>query len=381
MVPNELKGDVEKKFSNISLNLKRSFSKVKNDIQKVAKTNEERIDELNKKLIDFEDEYVEKQEFNNKIDSFSKKYNNLRREIKKREKLKKELKEALKLREAVNSIAEDIKKINGVKKEFEKFKDSVVSKEEFNMQANKFDARIKKRAQDINNTKKELDELEKRFIDESYFNKQLSDLRQEIQLVRKNSVENNYFRKSLNRLDSRFKGIINFLKKHPEIKKEDKKKIDEIEKSQGKEESALKSAWNGIVDFFTEEVEKSEEEKPEKIKKKKEPKKEKKHNKGFWKAVVDFFTEDESKEEWFEKREKQKKKEKKPKKVLKKTDKKNKFIKYVFVLVGVSIIFLLYYSNFWTKIIGFIISYKYNILLGIIILAIIIFLSERKEKK
>jgi len=170
------------------------------------------------------------------------------------------------------------------------------------------------------------------------------------------------------------------LKKHPEIKKEDKKKINEIEKSQGKEESVLKSAWNGIVDFFTEEIKESEEEKPEKIERKKELKKEKKSNKGFWKAVVDFFTEDESNEEWFEKKEKQKKKEKKPKKALKKTDKKNKFIKYLFVLAGVLIIFLIYYSNFWTKLIGFIISYKYNILLGLIILAIIIFLSERKDK-
>ena len=381
MVPNEQMVDVEKRFSNISLNLKRSFSKVKNDIQKIAKTNEEHINELNTKLIEFGDEYVEKQEFNDELDSFSKKYDDLRREIKKREKLKKELKEALKLKEAVNSIAEDIKKINGIKREFEKFKDSVISKEEFNMQANKFDARIKKRAQDITNTKKELDELEKRFIDESYFNKELSDLRQEIQLVRKNSVENNYFRKNLNRLDSRFKWIIDFLKKHPEIKKEDKKKINEIEKSQGKEESVLKSAWNGIVDFFTEEIKESEEEKPEKIERKKELKKEKKSNKGFWKAVVDFFTEDESNEEWFEKKGKQKKKEKKPKKALKKTDKKNKFIKYILVLAGVSIIFFLYYSNFWAMLIGFIISYKYNILLGLIILAIIIFLSERKEKK
>ncbi|MBU3941645.1 MAG: hypothetical protein KKF74_01900 [Nanoarchaeota archaeon] len=381
MVSNTKQEDVELKLYKLNSNLKNSFSKVKSDIQKLAKTNEEHIDELNKKLIDFEDGYVEKQEFNNELDSFSKKYDKLRREIKKREKLKKELKEALKLREAVNSIAEDIKKINGIKREFKNFRDFVVSKEEFNMQANKFDARIKKRAQDINNMKKELDEMEKRFIDESYFNKQISDLRQEIQLVRKNSVENNYFRKNLNRLDSRFKRIINFLKKHPEIKKEDKKKIDEIEQSQGKEESALKSAWNGIVDFFTEEVEEPEKERTEKIKKKKEPKKEKKHDKGFWKAVVDFFTEDDSKEEWFEKREKQKKKEKKPKKALKKIDKKNKFIKYVFVLAGVLIIFFLYSSNFLTKIIGFIISYKYNILLGIIILAIIIFLSERREKK
>ena len=380
-------GDAEKRFSNLNLNLKRSFSKVKNDIQKIVKTNEEHINELNTKLTDFGDEYVEKQEFNNELNSFSKKYDSLRREVKKREKLKKELKEALKLREAVNSVAEDIKKINGIKKEFEKFKGSAINREEFNMQANKFDARIKKRAQDITNTKKELDELEKRFIDESYFNKELSDLRQEIQLVRKNSVENNYFKKNLNRLDSRFKGIIDFLKKHPEIKKEDKKKIDEIEKSQGKEESALKSAWNGIVDFFTEEVEEPKEKKPEKIKKnglEKKKKLNKKEKEGIlkrtWNAVVDFFTEEESKEEWFETREKQKKKEKKPKKALKKTDKKNKFIKYLFVLAGVLIIFLIYYSNFWTKLIGFIISYKYNILLGLIILAIIIFLSERKDK-
>ncbi|MBU4492772.1 MAG: hypothetical protein KKA61_00205, partial [Nanoarchaeota archaeon] len=88
----------------------------------------------------------------------------------------------------------------------------------------------------------------------------------------------------------------------------------------------------------------------------------------------------ESEEEWFEKREKPKKKKKKPK-ALKKTDKRNKFLKYMFVLIGVLLIFFFYYSNFLAKIIGFIISYKYNILLGIIILAVIIFLSERREKK
>jgi len=63
-------GDAEKRFSNLNLNLKRSFSKVKNDIQKIVKTNEEHINELNTKLTDFGDEYVEKQEFNNELNSF-----------------------------------------------------------------------------------------------------------------------------------------------------------------------------------------------------------------------------------------------------------------------------------------------------------------------
>jgi len=386
MVSDTKQEDVEVRFYKLNSNLKNSFSKVKNDIQKVAKTNEEHINELNTKLIEFKDEHVEKQEFNDELNSFSKKYDNLRREIKKREKLKKELKEALKLREAVNSIAEDIKKINGIKREFEKFKDSVVSKEEFNMQANKFDARIKKKAQDINNFKKNLDDFGNKFIKESYFNEQIEKLMDEIKSIKENSINKNYFKGKINMLDARFKRIIIFLKKHPKLKKDDRKKIDKIEKSQGKEKGALKSAWNGIVDFFTEEVEELEEEKPKKIKKRKPEEKSikrKKHGilKRTWNAVVNFFTENESEDEWPEKREKPKKKKRKVKKALKKTNKKNKFIKYVFVLAGVLLIFFLYYSNFLTKIIGFIISYKYNILLGIIILAIIIFLSEKKEKK
>jgi len=370
-------GDVEKRFSNLNLNLKRSFSKVKSDILRLAKTNEEHVNELNKKFSELEEDYVARQDLNNEIDSFNKKYEKLGRELKKREKLKKELKEALKLREAVNSVVEDIKKINGIKKEFRKFKDSVINREEFNMQANKFDARIKKRAQDINNMKKELDELEKKFIDESYFNKQLSDLRQEIQLVRKNSVENNYFRKNLNRLDSRFRRIINFLKKHPEIKKEDKKKIVEIEKAREKEESALKSAWKGVVDFFTEEVKEPEKKKKPEKRKKFEKRKKQGTLKRMWNGVVDFFTEEEIKEEWSEKN---KEKKEKPKKTLKKSNKKNKIIKLAAITAGVVILFLIYYLGFFERIIAFIISYKYNILLGIIILAIIIFLSEKKKK-
>ena len=381
MGSNEVGGDVEKRFSNLNLNLKRSFSGVKRDIQRLAKTNEEQLNELNKKLVELEEDYVAKQDFNNEIDSFNKKYSGVRKELKKREKLKKELKEALRLREEVNSVVEDIKKINGIKKEFNKFKDSVVNKEELDMQTNKFDARIKKRAQDVNNLKKEFENLENKLIKESYFNQQIENLRDEIQVIKNNFVEKNSFRKNINKLNARFKGIVAFLKKHPEIRKEDKKKIIEIEKARGKEESALKSAWNGIVDFFTEEVE--EPKKKKKPEKKKKPRKRKKQGiiKRMWNGVVNFFTEEESEEEWLKKREKPKKKKKKPKKALKKTDKKNKFIKYVFVLVGALLIFFLYYSTFLTKILAFIISYKYNILVGIIILAIIIFLSERREKR
>jgi len=293
MVSNTKQEDVELRLYKLNSNLKNSFVKVKSDIQKLSKTNEEHIDELNKKLADFEDEYVEKQDFNNKIDSFSKKYDKLRREIKKREKLKKDLKEAVKLKKFVDSLAEDIKNINGVKKEFKKFRDSVVNKEEFNMQANKFDARIKKKAQDINNFKKNLDDLENRFIRESYFNEQIEKLMDEIQSIKENSVNKNYFKGKINMLNARFKRIIIFLKKHPKLRKDDKKKISEIEKAQGKEEGALKSVWNGIVDFFTEEVEEPEKEK--KPEKKKKPKKKKKQGilKRTWNAVVGFFTEEE----------------------------------------------------------------------------------------
>ena len=380
MVSGGKEENIEIRLYNLNKNLKSSFSAVKRDISNLAKKKERLVQDMNNQLSGIKEDFVKNQDFQSEIDSLNEKHNKVLREIKKREKLKKELKEALKLRESVDLMTESFKKANGIKKEFENLKNAVVDVNEFKMQANKFDARIKKRAQDISSMKKELDELEKRFIDKSYFSKQLSGLRQEIQSVRKNSVENNYFKRNLNRLDSRFRRIIDFLKKHPEIRKEDKKKISEIGKIQGKEEGALKSAWNGIVDFFTEEIEEpKEEKKPEKRKK---PKKKKKQGilKIIWNAIVDFFTEEESEEEWFEKREKPKKKKKKPK-ALKKTDKRNKFLKYVFVLIGVLLIFFLYYSNFLAKIIGFIISYKYNILLGIIILTVIIFLSERREKK
>lgn len=385
MVSGGKKGDIEIRLYNLNKNLKSSFSAVKRDIINLTKKKESLVQDMNNKLSEIREDSVKKQDFQSEIASLNEKHNWVLREIRKREKLKRELKEALKLKKSINSMIKSFEKANGIKKEFEDLKNTVVDVNEFKMQANKFDARIKKRAQDISSMKKELDELEKRFIDKSYFNEQLSDLRQEIQSVRKNSVENNYFKRNLNRLDSRFRRMIDFLKKHPEIRKEDKKKISEIEKAQGKEEGALKSAWNGIVDFFTEEIEESEEKKPKKTKKKepeKKPKKRKKQGvlKRTWNAVINFFTEEESEEEWFEKKEKPKKKKKKPK-ALKKTNKKNKFIKYAFVLAGLLLIFFLYYSGFLGKIIGFIISYKYNILLGIIILAVIIFLSERREKK
>jgi len=380
MVSRSKEENIEIRLYNLNKNLKSSFSAVKKDIINLTKKKEILIQDINNKLSEIREDSVKKQDFQGEIDSLNEKHNWALREIRKREKLKKELKEALKLKKSVNSMIKSFEKSNGIKKEFEDLKNTVVDVNEFKMQANKFDARIKKRAQDISSMKKEFDELEKRFIDKSYFNEQLSELRQEIQSLRKNSVENNYFKRNLNRLDSKFRRIIDFLKKHPEIRKEDKKKIIKIEKAQGKEEGALKSAWNGIVDFFTEEVEEPKEEK--KPEKKKKPKKRKKQGilKKIWNAIVDFFTEEESDMKWFEKKEKPKKKEVKPK-ALKKTDKKNKFIKYVFVLVGVLLIFFLYYSGFLAKIIGFIISYKYNILLGIIILAVIIFLSERREKK
>lgn len=387
MVSGGKEGDIEIRLYNLNKNLRSSFSAVKRDISNLAKKKERLVQDINNQLSGIKEDFVKNQDFQSEIDSLNEKHNWVLREIKKREKLKKELKEALKLRESVDLMTESFKKANGIKKEFEDLKNTVVDVNEFKMQANKFDARIKKRAQDISSMKKELDELEKRFIDKSYFSKQLSDLKQEIQLVRKNSVENNYFKRNLNRLDSRFRRIIDFLKKHPEIRKEDKKKISEIEKIQGKEKGALKSAWNGIVDFFTEEIEELKEGKPKKIKKKgpekkKKSKKKKKQAilKRIWNAIVNFFTEEESEEEWFEKKEKPKKKKKKPK-ALKKTDKRNKFLKYMFVLIGVLLIFFLYYSKFLAKILAFIISYKYNILLGIIILAVIIFLSERREKK
>ena len=82
-------GDVEKRFSNLNLNLKRSFSKVKSDILRLAKTNEEHVNELNKKFSELEEDYVARQDLNNEIDSFNKKYEKLGRELKKREKLKK----------------------------------------------------------------------------------------------------------------------------------------------------------------------------------------------------------------------------------------------------------------------------------------------------
>jgi len=382
MVSGGKEGNIEIRLYKLNKNLRSSFSAVKKDISNLTKKKEHLVQDINNKLSEIREDFVKNQDFQSEIGSLNEKHNKVLREIRKREKLKKELKEALKLKKLINSMIKSFKKANGIKKEFEDLKNTVVNVNEFKMQANKFDARIKKRAQDISSMKKELDELEKRFIDKSYFSKQLSDLRQEIQSVRKNSVENNYFKRNINRLDSRFRRIIDFLKKHPKIRKEDKKKIIEIEKAQGKEEGALKSAWNGIVDFFTEEIEEPKEGKPKKIKKKKKPKKRKKQGilKRIWNAIVNFFTEEESEEEWFEKKEKPKKKKKKPK-ALKKTDKKNKFIKYVFVLIGALLIFFLYYSKFLTKILAFIISYKYNILLGIIILAIIIFLSERKEKK
>ncbi|MBU1204719.1 MAG: hypothetical protein KJ968_04105 [Nanoarchaeota archaeon] len=382
MVSGGKEENIEIRLYNLNKNLKSSFSAVKRDIINLTKEKEHLVQDINNKLSKIREDFVKNQDFQSEIDSLNEKHNWVLREIKKREKLKKELKEALKLKKSINSMIKSFEKANGIKKEFEDLKNTVVDVNEFKMQANKFDARIKKRAQDISSMKKELDELEKRFIDKSYFNKQLSDLRQEIQSVRKNSVENNYFKRNLNRLDSRFRRIIDFLKKHPEIRKEDKKKISEIEKIQGKEKGALKSAWNGIVDFFTEEIEEPKGGKPKKIKKKKKPRKRKKQAilKRIWNAIIDFFTEEESEEEWFEKREKPKKKKKKPK-ALKKTDKRNKFLKYMFVLIGVLLIFFFYYSNFLAKIIGFIISYKYNILLGIIILAVIIFLSERREKK
>jgi len=388
MVSGGKEENIEIRLYNLNKNLKSSFSAVKKDINNLTKKKERLVQDINNKLFEIRGDFVKNQDFQSEIDSLNEKHNQVLKEIKKREKLKKELREALKLKGSVDLMIEGFKKANGIKKKFENLKNTVVDVNEFNMQTNKFDARIKKRAQDISSIKKGVDELEKRFIDKSYFNKQLSELRQEIQSVRKNSVENNYFRKNLNRLDSRFRRIINFLKKHPEIRKGDKKKISEVEKIQGKEEGTLKSAWNGIVDFFTEEIGESEEEKPKKIKKKepekkKKPKKKKKQGiiKGVWKGIIEFFTEEESEEKWPEKRDKPKKKERKPKKALKKTDKKNKFIKYVLVLVGALLIFFLYYSKFLTKILAFIISYKYNILLGIIILAVIIFLSERREKK
>ena len=83
MVSDEKGGDVEKRFSNLNLNLKRSFSGVKRDIQKLAKTNEKQLDELNKKLVELEEDYVARQDFNNEIDSFNKKYGELRKELKK----------------------------------------------------------------------------------------------------------------------------------------------------------------------------------------------------------------------------------------------------------------------------------------------------------
>ncbi len=387
MVSGGKEGSIEIRLYNLNKNLKSSFSAVKKDINNLTKKKERFIQDINNKLSRIREDSVKRQDFQSEIGSLNEKYKGILNEIRKREKLKKELKEALKLRKSINSMIESFEKTNEIKKEFENLKNAVVDVNEFKMQANKFDARIKKRAQDISNMKKELDELEKRFIDKSYFNEQLSDLRQEIQSVRKNSVENNYFRRNLNRLNARFERMINFLKKHPELRKEDKKKIIEIEKSQGKEESTLKSAWNGVVDFFTEEVEEPEKERPEKIRKKK-PEKKKKLNKkekkgilkGVWNAIVNFFIEEESEEEWFKKREKLKKKERKPKKALKKTN-KNRFVKWVFIIFGVLLLFFLYYSKILIKFLEFIISYKYNILLGVIILVIIIFLSERKEKK
>ena len=377
MDSNEQKGDAEKRFSNLNLNLKRSFSKVKSDMQRIVKTNEEQIEELNKKLSELEEDYVARQDLNNEIDSFNKKYEKLRRELKKREKIKKELKEALKLREAVNSVVEDIKKINGVKKEFNNFKGSAVIKKDLDMQINKIDARIKKRAQDINNLKKEFENLENKFIKEAYFNQQIENMKEEIRAIKNKFVEQNSFRKNISRLEARFKRVIVFLKKHPKVRKDDKKKLGEIEKSQGKEKSALKSAWKGVVDFFTEEVEEPKERKKPEKSKKFEKRKKQGTLKRMWNATVDFFTEEEIKEEWSEKN---KEKKEKPKRALKKTNKKNKIIKLASITAGVVILFLIYYLGFFERIIAFIISYKYNILLGIIILAIIIFLSERKKK-
>ncbi|GEM_PF-3050303 len=370
--------EVKKRFSDINLNLKRSFSKVKGDILKLARTNEGHVNELSRKLAEIEENYVARQDLNNEIDSFNKKYEGLRRELKKREKLKKELKEALKLREAVNSVVEDIKKINGIKREFRKFKDSVINREEFNMQSNKFDARIKKRAQDTNNLKKELEDLENKFIKEFYFNQQIDELRKDIRAIRNNFIEKNYFRKNINRLEARFKRIIVFLKKHPKVGDDDKKKLVEIAKSQEKEGTIVKRVWKGIVDFFTEEVEEPKERKKPEKKRKFEKRKKRGTIKKIWDGVVDFLTEEEIKEEWFEKN---KEKKEKPKKTSKKVNKKNKITKLAAITLGVIVLFLVYYLGFFERIIAFIVSYKYNILLGIIILAIIIFLSERKKEK
>jgi len=368
--------DIEIRLYNLNHSLKLSFSAVKKDINNLIKKKENLTQDLNNKISQINEDFVKKENFQSEIGSLNEKHNKVLREIKKREKLKKELKEALKLKDSVDSMIEGFKKTNGIKKQFENLKNTVVDVNEFNMQANKFDARIKKTMQDATNLKKDLNELENRFIKESYFNQQISKLRDEIDSIKKGSVDKNYFKININRLNARFKRMISFMKKHPELRKEDKKKIVEIEKSQGKEEGALKSAWNGVVDFFTEEIEEPEE--PEKKKPKKIVKKEKKkeNSKGFWKAVVNFFTEEESEEGWSEK----KKEKKKPKKTVKKTS-KNRFVKWIFIILGVLLLFFLYYSKILIKILEFIISYKYNILLGIIILAVIIFLSERKEKK
>ncbi len=372
--------DIEIRLHKLNHSLKLSFSAVKKDIIKLTKEKEHLVQDMNNKLSEIKEDFVKKENFQSEIGSLNEKHNKVLREIKKREKLKKELKEALKLKDSVDSMIEGFKRANGIKKQFENLKNTVIDVNEFNMQANKFDARIKKSMQDANNLKKELKELENKFVTESYFEQEISNFRDELKSIKKTSVDKNYFKININRLNARFKRMISFMKKHPELRKEDKKKIVEIEKSQGKEEGTLKSAWNGVVDFFTEEIE--EPEKPEKKKPKKIVKKEKKkeNSRGFWKAVVDFFTEEESEEEWFKKREEPKKKERKPKKALKKTN-KNRFVKWVFIIFGVLLLFFLYYSKILIKILEFIMSYKYNILLGIIILAVIIFLSERKEKK
>jgi cation transport ATPase len=366
MYSGDKKENIEIRLYKLNKALKSSFSAVKKDVNSITTKKEILAKDLNNKISKINEDFVNKENFQSEIVSLNKKHTKILREIKKRDKLKKELKEALKLRASVDSMVENFKKINGVKKELKNLKNTVVDVNEFNMQTNKFDARIKKKVQDINNIKKDLNELENKFIKESYFNQQISKLMDEIESIKKSSVNKNNFNININRLNTRFKRMISFLKKHPELRKEDKKKIVEIEKSQGKE----RGVWTSVINFFTEEVEEPKKEKPKKTIKKE---KKKENSKGFWKAVVDFFTEEGPEEGWSEKK-------KEPKKIVKKTN-KNKFVKWILIILGILLLFFLYYSKIFVKVLEFIISYKYNILLGIIILAIIIFLSERKEKK
>jgi ABC-type protease/lipase transport system fused ATPase/permease subunit len=82
---------------------------------------------------------------------------------------------------------------------------------------------------------------------------------------------------------------------------------------------------------------------------------------------------EEESEEWNEKKNPEKSFEEK------KQDKK-KLLKYSFVFIAAIALIALFSMGFFGIFLSFIINYRYNILIGLIILAAVILLLERKEK-